>query len=140
MPTDPDNVLVNKAGIIERALRRMKEEFDADPRLENFTHLDAMILNIERACQSAIDMALHVTAQGHLGIPQNSADAFLLLEKSGHISPTTARAMVGMTGFRNIAIHQYQALDSEILRTIAASEYQSLIDFCAELGVRIVPF
>lgn len=56
MPIQPDNVLLNKAAIIERSLRRMREEYEANLDLDNFTHIDAMILNIERACQAAIDL------------------------------------------------------------------------------------
>ena len=31
-------------------------------------HLDALTLNVERACQAAIDLAMHVVAAEHLGI------------------------------------------------------------------------
>jgi len=72
MPTKPDNVVLNKAAVIERALRRMRQEYEFNPTLDNFTHVDAMILNIERACQAAIDLAQHLVAQNHLGIPQSS--------------------------------------------------------------------
>jgi len=30
----------------------MKEEYESCPNLDNFTHVDALILNIERACQA----------------------------------------------------------------------------------------
>lgn len=138
MPISPDNVVLNKSAIIERSLRRMREEYRADSSLENYTHIDAMILNIERACQAAIDLAQHLIAVHHLGMPQNSAEAFILLEKSNFISKASTRSMVGMTGFRNVAIHEYQKLEMDILRLIAESEYKSLIEFCRELGVKIV--
>ncbi len=108
MPTTRDNVVLNKAAIIERSLRRMKEEYAFNPALDNYTHIDAMILNIERACQAAIDLAQHLVAVHHAGMPQTSADAFILLTKSKLISEETTRSMISMTGFRNIAIHQYQ--------------------------------
>ena len=57
MPTPPDDILLNKAAIIERCVRRMLEEASACPHLDDFTHVDALTLNIERACQAAIDMA-----------------------------------------------------------------------------------
>ena len=57
MPTQPDSVSLNKAAIIERAIRRMHEEYRANPTLDNYTHIDAMTLNVERACQAAIDLA-----------------------------------------------------------------------------------
>ena len=116
----------------------MREEYRADNSLENYTHIDAMILNIERACQAAIDLAQHLVAVHHLGMPQNSAESFILLEKSNLISQASTKSMVGMTGFRNVAIHEYQKLEMDILRLIAESEYKSLIEFCRELGVKIV--
>ncbi len=137
MPTAPDNIIHNKAAIIERSLRRVLEEYDRNPELDNYTHIDAMVLNIERACQAAIDAAYHLVAAHHYGMPQTSAEAFELLRQAGVLSPETSRAMIGMTGFRNVAVHEYQALDMEIVRAIATKEYKSLIQFCRELGVRI---
>jgi uncharacterized protein YutE (UPF0331/DUF86 family) len=85
MLTGQDDICLNKAAIIERALRRMKEEYAADPQLKNFTHIDALILNIERACQAAIDLAMHLVTKNRLGMPQNNAEAFRLLFKAGII-------------------------------------------------------
>lgn len=137
MLIEPDNVVFNKASIIERSLNRMREEYKSNPELDNYTHIDAMILNIERACQGAIDLAQHLVAINHCGMPQNSADAFMLLNKSKIICENTAKKMIGMTGFRNVAIHEYQTLDLDILRMIAEKEYKSLISFCKEVGVLI---
>lgn len=139
MPIAPDDVCRNKAAIIERSLRRMKEEYTADPELENYTHIDAMILNVERACQGAIDLAMHIVARDHLGMPQNSAEAFQCLLRMQIISEITARDMVAMTGFRNIAIHEYQQMDMSVLKNIAEKRWQSFVIFCTELGLRIVP-
>jgi len=60
MPTPPDDVLLNKAAIIERCIRRIREEHAACPALDDSTRVDALTLNIERACQAAIDMAMHL--------------------------------------------------------------------------------
>ncbi len=79
MPIELDDVVVNKASIIERCLRRVIEEYTKDPTLTNATHIDALTLNIERSCQAAIDLAIHLCAVNHLGIPQTSADTFKLL-------------------------------------------------------------
>ena len=138
MPIKPDNIILNKAAIIERSLNRMKEEYSYNPQLDNYTHIDAMILNIERACQASIDLAMHLVAENHAGMPQTSADAYILLEKAKIISKDITKAMINMTGFRNIVIHEYQEIDMNILRAIAENEYKSLIEFCRELGVNLV--
>ena len=139
MPTQPDNVSYNKAAIIERALRRVRQEYEQDPELSDLTHTDALTLNLERACQAAIDLSLHVVAVKHLGMPQRSAESFSLLHNAGLLTAETTRAMVAMTGFRNIAVHEYQELDPAILRRIAEHDWKHLVTFCRELGITIQP-
>ena len=139
MPTPPDDVLINKAAIIERCLRRMREEMDACPALDNFTHLDALTLNLERACQAAIDMAMHVVAQRRLGVPQGSADAFALLERAGLIDARLATSLRGMVGFRNVIIHQYEAIDMTVLRWVVDAGHRDWVLLGERLGVVIRP-
>ncbi len=132
-----DDVLLNKAEIVERCLCRVKEEYAACPELDNYTHLDAMILNLERACQAAIDMAEHVAARDHLGVPQTRATAFELLHKAGIIDASLMKALKGMVAFRNIAVHEYQKLDMNIFQYVIRTGYKDIALFCEKLGVRI---
>jgi uncharacterized protein YutE (UPF0331/DUF86 family) len=124
---------------MERSIRRMQEEYAADPTLHNFSHIDALTLNLERACQAAIDLAMHLVARDHLGMPQSSADAFRVLAQAGLISQESCRAMMAMTGFRNIAIHAYQEMNMDILKNIATVEWQSLVIFARECGLTLKP-
>jgi uncharacterized protein YutE (UPF0331/DUF86 family) len=114
-----DDVLLNKAQIIRRCIARVHEEYLNDPaNLENLTKQDSIALNLQRACEAAIDLAMHLVAQRNLGVPQTSREAFTLLENNNLLTPNTARRMRAMVGFRNIAIHEYQALDTSILQQI----------------------
>lgn len=135
----PDNVSFNKAAIIERCLRRMREEYEADKNLSNQTHLDALILNIERACQAAIDLAMHTVSVDHLGIPQSSAESFKLLQQAGKIDTVLASRLGGMTGFRNIAIHQYQDIDPDVIHFIMREGWLDLVSLCMALKLKIKP-
>jgi uncharacterized protein YutE (UPF0331/DUF86 family) len=135
----PDDILLNKAAIIERCVRRMLEEVRSCPRLDDFTHVDALTLNIERACQAAIDMAMHVVADRHLGVPQSTAEAFVLLERAGMIDAALAAALGGMVGFRNVAVHQYEDIDMSVLRWIVDSGHRDWIRLGEALGVSIRP-
>lgn len=134
-----DDILLNKAAVAERCIRRIKEEYAADPSLGNYSHLDALILNIERACQTSIDSAMHICAEQHLGIPQSSADAFMLLEKKGLITKELSLNLRQMTTFRNIAVHEYQILDLTIVEEIALTRYSDFTEFFSALGVSIKP-
>jgi len=138
MHIDIDDILLNKAAIIERCIRRIKEEFTNCPELDNFTHLDALTLNIERACQAAIDMAMHIIAVNHLGIPQTSAGAFELLSRNKIIAKPLFTSLKAMTGFRNIAIHEYQTLDNSIIEYIAKEGYKDFIKYCTTFDLKII--
>lgn len=133
----PDDICLNKAAIVERCIRRIREEYIANPNLDDFTHIDAMTLNIERACQACIDLAMHLVAVEHLGMPQSSGDAFSLLARAGMIDRELERKMHSMTGFRNVAIHQYQELDVDILRHVAKEGWADLQSFCQALGLNL---
>jgi len=98
-----------------------------------------MTLNVERACQAAIDMAMHLVAARHLGMPQSSGESFTLLEKSGLLATPLARSMRSMTGFRNVAVHQYEELDLEILRWVVTQGTVEWINYCRALGITIRP-
>ena len=138
MPS-PDSISLNKAAIIERCIRRMQEEYAADTSLSNFTHLDALILNIVRACQAAIDLAMHVVSIEHLGMPQSSAESFKLLQQEGKLNSGLASRLSGMTGFRNIAVHQYQDIDLDVIHFIMREGWRDLILLCEALNLRIDP-
>lgn len=99
-----DDVLLSKAASIERCVRRAREEYERDPAsfAEDFTRQDAAILNIQRACEAALDMGQHLIRPECLGIPQNARDVFALLAVSCWIESGLAEALKRMVGYRNI--------------------------------------
>lgn len=111
-----DDVLINKAASIERCVRRAREEYDkdADTFATDFTRQDAAILNIQRACEAALDMGQHLVRREKLGVPQSARDVFTLLAQAGWIEPALADDLKRMVGFRNIAVHDYQAMQLPI--------------------------
>ena len=134
----PDDVMFNKAAVIERSLRRVLDIYRADPDLADLMHVDALTLNVERACQAAIDLAMHVVASRHLGMPQSQADAFRLLADAGEMERKLSERMIGMCGFRNILIHQYQDLEVDLLHKVASEHWQDLAALCQTFGLEIV--
>jgi uncharacterized protein YutE (UPF0331/DUF86 family) len=126
-----DDIRTNKVAIIERCLKRIREEYSADPAnlYENITKQDSIILNIQRACETAIDLAMHEIRLRRLGIPQDSREAFSILSKEGLISKTLAEKMMAMVGFRNIAVHDYQELNLEVVQQIIEKHLEDFLDF-----------
>lgn len=130
----PDDVRLNKPAIIRRCLERVREEYAGRPeRLADWTHQDALVLNLLRACEAAIDLAMHEVAQRGLGVPQTSREAFSLLEQAGVIPPGLSRRLPAMVGFRHIAVHSYRELDVSILQRVLDEHLGDFEDFLAAL-------
>lgn len=93
-----DDVLINKAATIERSVRRAREEYDANPATfpTDFTRQDAATLNIQRACEAALDMGQHLVRRERLGVPQSARDVFELLAQGGWIAALLAEAHGGL--------------------------------------------
>jgi uncharacterized protein YutE (UPF0331/DUF86 family) len=126
------DVLTNKAAIIERRVARIQEDFDEDFGTD-FTKQDAVVLNLQRACQACIDMAAHVVKSKQLGVPQTSRELFSLLAEHQLISASLSERLQGMVSFRNIAIHDYTSLNLDIIVSIIAHHLTDFTDFSATL-------
>ena len=130
-----DDVIVNKAASIERCLRRIQEEYAGDVQnlVANQTKQDAIILNLQRACETAIDLAMYVVSQRKLGVPQDSRDAFSLLQTAGILPADLAQHMQQMVGFRNVAIHEYINLNLEVVHSIITKQVDDFRTFSSTI-------
>ena len=127
-------VLINKYGIIERCIKRIEEIYENNPaNLENYDKQDAIILNLQRACQAAIDIAMYIVSVKNLGLPQSKKGAFTILEENKIIDSDMEKNMRGMLGFRNIAVHEYQELDLDVIKSIIENHLQDIIEFAREM-------
>ncbi len=123
-----DDVILNKADSIEKCIKRIHEEYAGDNQnlYKNQTKQDAILLNLERACQAAIDMAMRAVRMKRLGLPKESREAFDLLLSAGLIEERLCKSMYGLVGFRNTAIHNYKKLDLQIVEAVI---HKHLVDF-----------
>lgn len=130
-----DEVLINKAATIERCVARAREEHAANPAgfARDFTRQDAAILNIQRACEAALDMGQHVIRRERLGVPQSARDVFGLLARHGWIEASLAEGLKRMVGFRNIAVHDYQTLHLPIVVSIIRHHLDDFLQFSRAL-------
>lgn len=130
-----DDVILNKAASIERCLQRVLEEYAGDNQnlVANQTKQDAIILNLQRACETAIDLAMYVVNQRRLGAPQESRDAFVLLQTAGILPADLATRMQRMVGFRNIAVHEYTRLNLEVVQAIITKQLEGFRAFSSTI-------
>ena len=126
-----NDVMINKIKSIQPCVLRAREEYKADPGgfANNYTRQDAALLNVVRACDTAIDLANHVIRVRKLGIPVSSADSFELLQVEGIIDRHLAERMKKMVGFRNTIVHQYTAIDLAIVGAVIVHDLDELLGF-----------
>ncbi len=124
------DVVLAKISIIQRCLRRIKEITHLNPEsLDDLLIQDAFMLNLQRAVQASIDLAAHIVASDSLGLPSSLKDNFRLLFENKIIDKSISQKMQKMTGFRNIAVHDYQSLNINILKSILSRNLKDLEDF-----------
>ncbi|MBB6713220.1 type VII toxin-antitoxin system HepT family RNase toxin [Clostridium gasigenes] len=113
------DIIFNKISSIERCINRIEEVYCGNPEnLEDYTKQDSIILNIQRACECSIDLAMHIVSEKKLGIPQNSRDGFEVLESNGVLEKKLSNKMKSMVGFRNIAVHNYENVNMKVVQMI----------------------
>ena len=130
-----DDVLLNKSATIERCVARAREEYHKDEETfaRDLTRQDAAILNIQRACEAALDMGQHLIRRERLGLPQSARNVFDLLARGGWIPIDLAEPLKRMVGFRNIAVHDYQALQLPITVAIITRHLDELLAYTRQI-------
>jgi uncharacterized protein YutE (UPF0331/DUF86 family) len=128
------DLIRNKIASIERCLDRIRMELASGPAaLDDQTQQDAIVLNLMRACESTIDLAMHVASRQGLGIPQETRDVFNLLHESGVIDAGLRDRLQRMVGFRNLAAQEYQKLQRPILESIVTDRLGDFTEFAAAI-------
>ena len=123
-------VVLNKFETIEKCINRINEEYDGNSKnLEDYRKMDMIVLNLQRACEAVLDLAMYVVSSRKLGLPQNKKEAFKILEANKIIDANMSKKMQGMVGFRNIAVHDYKEIDEDILKDVIENHLNDLIEF-----------
>lgn len=134
------DVLIEKINGIQNCLKRIHDTTGKHPlALDDLNVQDVVVLNLQRAVQLAIDIAAHIVSEEKFGIPQNLKDTFCLLRNNKIISSEITSKMEKMVGFRNIAVHDYQAIDYKILQKIVTHHLSDIENFYTEILTRYKP-
>ena len=131
-------VVLNKIESIERCVKRIDEIYGGDmERLNDYLYQDAIVLNIQRACQQSIDLSMYLCSKLAFGIPKASRDSFTLLKKNGVITENTSNLMEKMVGFRNVVIHEYQAVELEVIKFVVEKGVGDFLKYTKEILIYI---
>jgi len=127
-----DDLLLNKKVSVERAIAQARRYYEMPSTLpfeEDYLKQDAIAINLQRACEQCIDIANYLIRINKLGLVKSSGDSFVVLAKEGVIDAALAQKLVGMVGFRNTLVHQYQQLDLSLLQQVVVHHLDDLLRF-----------
>lgn len=121
-------ILSGKLESLRRCIKRIedKKPVDVDHLIQDPDLQDILELNLTRAVQISVDIGSHIISDTDETAPQTMGEVFTTLSKIGAISQATCEQLKKAIGFRNIAVHNYETINWEIVYAICE---QSLDDF-----------
>jgi len=94
---------------------------------------DIIALNLTRAVQLCVNIATHIIAESDQPVPTTMAGAFDRLHEMQVLSEALTRRLKGAVGFRNIAVHQYESIDWDIVYILAHEHLDDFRQFAASI-------
>jgi uncharacterized protein YutE (UPF0331/DUF86 family) len=126
-------VIEQKIESLRRCVERVRQKTPAtaaalasDPDAQ-----DILTLNLTRAVQLCVDIGAHLVAAQDKPAPDTMGQTFDVLAEMDAIPVELAMRMKKAVGFRNIAVHNYEAIDWEITHAIAARHMNDFSAFAA---------
>ncbi len=98
---------------------------------------DIISLNLERAVQLCVDAGSHLLLDYDIPSPDSMAGVFLALGKLELLSGPLAERMAKAAGFRNIAVHEYQQVDWNIVYAIVTTRLGDFREFASAVRARL---
>ena len=124
-------VIEQKLESLRRCLQRIKEKCppSADILARDLDAQDILSLNLSRAVQLCVDIGAHIVAGKNVPPPATMGQTFDVLAELGIISEELALRMKNAVGFRNITVHNYEAINWQIVHAIATRHLGDFTDF-----------
>ncbi len=130
------DVLTEKLESLRRCVKRIEDRRagSAEELEGDLDRQDILALNLTRAVQLCVDMAVQVLTEIERPLPATMGEAFTGLADAGVIDDELATRMRAAVGFRNVAVHAYRRLDWDIVHDVS---HEGLHDF-ERFAARIV--
>lgn len=124
-------VIAAKLESLRRCIRRIEDKCPPNSEVlaSDVDLQDIVSLNLSRAVQLCVDIASHIVASQSLPPPATMGQAFDLLAGQGLIPRDLAGRLRSAVGFRNIAVHNYEAINWLIVFSIATRHLSDFSEF-----------
>jgi len=129
------DVIYYKLEILKRYVDRINEKTPpkSDALAENVDVQDIILMNLQRAVKICVDISAYILANANIPPPMSMTDAFYQLYMLEIIAKETSEKMIQWVGFRNIAIHEYDEINWEIVFSILCNHVNAFKAFAKEV-------
>jgi uncharacterized protein YutE (UPF0331/DUF86 family) len=129
------DVLMNKLESLRRCVQRVQDKapVSSDLLKGDYDLQDIIVLNLERAVQTCVDIGLHIISDLEIPVPDTMAETFKSLNRAGYLDDLATERMTKAVGFRNTAVHAYQEMDWEIVYRIITEHLDDFRDFSRQI-------
>ncbi|CAN2048376.1 DUF86 domain-containing protein [Candidatus Magnetomoraceae bacterium gMMP-1] len=131
-----DNALIlHKIVSLKRCIERIKATTPVNKELlfTDWNIQDIIILNLERAVQVSVDIAAHICSELDGDIPMTMASSFEYLHDFGIITEKISMRMQKSVGFRNIAVHEYESINWNVVYSVITNHLNDFKDYAREI-------
>jgi uncharacterized protein YutE (UPF0331/DUF86 family) len=124
-------VVAQKLESLRRCTERIKSKLPSslDALIGDVDVQDVLVLNLSRAVQICVDLAMHRISTSGSSVPQSMGQAFDSLAQQKFISDALAIRMRRAVGFRNIAVHSYENINWAVVYVIAKEHLDDFREF-----------
>lgn len=118
-----------------RCIQRIRQRCPATAELlaADIDAQDIVALNLTRAVQTSVDIAMHVIAGHDVSAPAAMGEAFEALALAGIIDASLADRLKKAVGFRNIAVRQYESIDWAVVRSVCHGDFPDFREFAGAI-------
>lgn len=97
---------------------------------------DIITLNLSRAVQICVDIGAHMIAGMEIPPPDTMGQTFDILAQQGILDNLIAANLKKAVGFRNIAIHNYDKINWDIVHNIALYHLSDFDQFARVIALK----
>jgi uncharacterized protein YutE (UPF0331/DUF86 family) len=105
----------------------------------NFDLQDIIALNLSRAVQLTVDIGSHIISTMNMPAPETMGQTFEILAQQKVLPASVSDQLKKSVGFRNIAVHNYEAINWQIVHSIVSEHLQDFTEFAKAVANWVPP-
>lgn len=124
-------VITQKLVSLQRCIERIRVTCpdNVDELMIDIDAQDILTLNLSRAVQLAVDVSSHILVSSRQAAPDTMGASFDGMRHLGILDEDLSLHLKKAVGFRNIAVHNYEAINWAVVFSIVAERLDDFVKF-----------